>query len=426
MPRKIYDIKPRKAISTIENDSGELLIAAKTRRTRSRRRKGKNFMWPSILIIVLLIILGGGTYLFFKLPKAEITLWPKLETLSFKQAVVAEKSAELIDSIKAIIPAKYFEAIKTNAQDFPATGNASNEGKAHGTITVYNKYDPLTPFTFKAGTRFMSDSGKIFIALSKVVIPAAKKSGGKITPGSVQIEVEAVEGGSSYNIAPANFSVPGLKGTAYYYSVYATSENAMAGGYSGKVKKVTEDDIETAKEVLTEKTTADAIAELKKQISSDYVLLDGAVASGVTNASTKTKSGTIAETFNYQATVSASGVVFKRVDLEKYAKDYIISQIQEGQALLESSFKMNYVAKTIDVSAGKEIIDLDFSSDAYQKVDKNSLALSLFGKNADQIKQTITSVLGETISKFKIKLWPFWVKYAPKNQNAVNIELNFQ
>ena len=100
----------------------------------------------------------------------------------------------------------------------------------------------------------MSDSGKLFVALQKIVIPAAKKSGSKITPGSVQINVQAVEGGTDYNIAPSNFSVPGLKGTAYYYSIYATSTAAMTGGYTGKVKKVTDDDIQGAKDVLTKKT----------------------------------------------------------------------------------------------------------------------------------------------------------------------------
>ena len=65
-------------------------------------------------------------------------------------------------------------------------------------------------------------------------------------PGSVHVSVQAVESGDGYNIAPSNFSIPGLKGTPSYYSIYATSTDAMSGGYTGKVKKVTDDDIQQA------------------------------------------------------------------------------------------------------------------------------------------------------------------------------------
>jgi hypothetical protein len=365
-------------------------------------------------------------YLFFKLPKADITIWPKVDTLSFKQTVTADKSVDSVDITKAVIPAKYLQVTKTSSQDFPATGNASNEGQASGTITIFNKFDPVMPFTFKAGTRFISDSGKLFIASQKIVVPAAKKSGSKITPGSISVKVQAVEGGESYNIAPSNFSVPGLKGTSYYYSIYATSTSPMSGGYAGKVKKVTDDDIQGAKDVLTKKTTADAAAALKSQVSSDYILLDSSMLSNTTSALTQTKSGTVADNFNYQVTVSASALAFAKSDLDQFARDYIISQVPEGKTLLDNSSKIDYSAGLVDVSGGKAVLNLDFSSGAYQNVDKNSLSLSMLGENANQIKGTISDNLGDQVSKLNINFWPFWVTSAPRNQKAITIELKFQ
>lgn len=394
--------------------------------SRNKKTKPKRPIWQPILAGVLAVLIIICVYLFFKLPKAEILIWPKVETLSYKQTITADKSVDSLDISKAVIPAKYFEATKTNLQDFPATGNATDEGKASGIITVYNKYDPPSPFTFRAGTRFLSDSGKIFVSLQKVVIPAATKSGSKITPGSIKINVQAAEGGSDYNIAPANFSVPGLKGTAYYYSIYATSTSPMAGGYAGKVKKVTDDDIQGAKDVLTQKTTLDAISELRKQISSDYILLDNAILSNVTSASTQTKSGTIAENFNYKVTVTASALAFKKSDLEQFAKNYIISNIPQGKTLLEDSFKITYSASVVDVSGKKATLNLDFSSGVYQNINKNSLTLSLLGQNANQIRTTINSSLGDQLSDIKINFWPFWVKRAPNNQKVINIDLKFE
>ena len=426
MAKKIYDIRPPKVANKTEKDLKEFFSPDKNKTNRNRRKKEGHSIWWPISFGILVMVLAVGVYLFFKLPKADIVIWPKVDTLSFQQTITADKSVDVVDITKAVIPAQYFEASKTASQDFPATGSADNTGLASGTVTVYNKYDPPTPFTLKAGTHFMSDSGKLFVASQKIVIPAAKKSGNSITPGSVQVQVQAVEGGTDYNIAPSNFSVPGLKGTANYYSIYAISTSAMSGGYAGKVKKVTDDDIQGAKDVLTKKLTDDATTALKSQVSSDYVLLDNAISSNVTSASTQTKSGTVVDNFTYQATVKASALAFKKSDLDQFAQNYIISQMPDGKTLLSNSFKINYSASTVDISGGKATLNLSFSSGVYQNIDKNSMSLSLLGENASQINETINSSLGDQVSKIQIKFWPFWVTSAPNNQNVVNIDLKFQ
>jgi len=426
MPRKIYDIKPPKVARKIEKEIKTIVADDKKKRAPARRKKETRSIWWPVSTGILVVVLVVCTYLFFKLPKAEISIWPKVNISNFAQTIVADKSVDSINLTKAVIPAQYFQATKTSSQDFPATGSASNEGMASGTITVYNKFDPPTPFNFKAGTHFMSDSGKLFIAMQKVSIPAAKRSGGKIIPGSVQVKIQAVSSGTDYNIAPASFSIPGLQGTPYYYSIYASSASAMTGGYAGKVKKVTDDDIQGAKDILTKKTTADAVSALKSQISSDYVLLDNAVLSNVSSASTQAKSGTIAEDFNYQVTVQASALAFKKSDIEQFAKNYIISQLPNGETILDNSFKISYSATTVDVSGGKETLSLNFSSGAYQNIDKNSMALSLLGENENQIKQTIKSNLGDQVDNIKVSFWPFWVSSAPNRQSAVNVILKFK
>ncbi len=434
MAKKIYDIKPPKMArkkETFKEDSVKEFLRPENGSNnkgsqRGHSKKENRSIKAPVLVVILIIVLVIGVYLFFKLPKADITIWPKVNTLSFKQTITADKSADLVDIEKAVIPAQYFEVAKTVSQDFPATGNATNEGQASGTITIFNKSDPLTPLTLKTGTHFMSDSGKLFVASQKIVIPAATKSGSKITPGSTQVQVQAVEGGTDYNIAPSNFSVPGLKGTTYYYSIYATSDSAMTGGYAGKVKKVTNDDIQGAKEIINKKATDDAISALKDQISSDYILPDNAVLSNVTSSSTQTKSGTVVDSFNYQSTVKASALAFRKSDLDKFAKDYIISQMPAGETLLSDSLKVDYSASTVDVSGGKATVNLDFSSGAHGNIDKNSISLSLLGQNSDQIKGTINNILGDKVSKIKISFWPFWVAAAPNSQKAVNVSLKFE
>ena len=440
MPKKIYDIKPPKPVrkksapKKVENNIKEFLDAEKEtpvaapvvkKRETKRETEKKSFVMP-LAVGSAVVLLGIGVFLFFKLPKADIKIWPKIDTLSFQQTIVADKSAVQADAVKNVIPAKYFEVSKSDSQEFPATGSADNAGKASGIIIVFNKYNPPAPFTLKTGTHFVSDSGKLYVSLQKIVIPAAKKVGSKITPGSVQVKIQAVEGGDQYNIAPSNFSVPGLKGTAYYFSINATSSVAMAGGQAGKIKKVTDDDIQSAKDVLTKKLNDSSIAELKTKIPADYILADGASSTETVTASTATKAGTVADKFTYKETVKASAMAFKKSDLEDYAKAYIISKMPDGKTLLDGSLKTDYSATTVDITGGKETLQFNFSSGVYQNIDKNSLALSLLGENENQITSTINNALGENASKTTVKFWPFWVSASPNNQKAVNIYLEFK
>jgi len=449
MAKKIYDIKPPKVARKVEKDIKDFLEQPKvTRVKRTRKPKQENVVaevrpesvvryekkevvkkksiWKPISVGAFVVVLLAGVYLFFTLPKADIGIWPKIEPLTLNQKITADKSINLVNEDNLAIPAQYFEVTKTKSQDFPATGSGSDEGKATGSITIYNKVDPGQAFTFKAGTRFVSDSGKLFLAIDKVSIPAAKKVNGKLVPGTVKIDVVAAEGGADYNIAPSHFSVPGLKGTASYYNISAVSDVAMTGGYSGNVKKVTSDDIQGAKDVLREKVEADAISALKNQISSDYVLLDNAVITNVSDASSKVKAGVVADNFNYSLSVKASALAFKKADIDQLINKYIDSQIPEGKTLLDSATKVDYSSSVIDISGGKANLNLAISVGYYQDIDKNSLVLLLLNQNDGQIREKIKNTLGDQVEKIEIKFWPFWVSSTPGSQKSVHLNINLQ
>ncbi len=395
------------------------------KRSNTRQKRQGRSIWFPISIGGGVVLLVLGVYLFFKLPKADVAIWPKVDVLSFEHALTADESVGLTDITEFVIPAKNFEISKTLSKEFQATGNASDEGKASGSITVYNKYSPAQSITFRAGTHFLSDSGKLFRAAKRIVIPAAKESGGKVTPGSAQVEVEAVEGGDSYNISASNFSVPGLKGTAYYYSVYATSDSAMSGGYTGEIKKVTDGDIQSAEDALLEELISQAKQELKDQINSDYVLLDEAISSEVIDKGAETDSGAVVNSFKYEATVELYALSFKKSDIEEFAKKYIISEMPEEKTLLESSLITEYSADSVDYLEGTIALNLSFSCGTYKSIDKNSVSLSLPNKNAEQIRDAISGILGDDLSKVEVKFWPFWVAKAPKSQKAINVSLKF-
>jgi len=372
---------------------------------------------------ILVLIIGG--ILYFKLQKVDIKIWPKTEVLSFNEQALADNSVDTIDLNGKTIPAEFFEEEKDLWQEFPATGNASNDGRAEGTITIYNKYSPASALTLKSGTHFLSDSGKYFVTLQKVVVPAATKQGSKTVPGSVTVKVQAAEAGEDYNIKSSKFSVPGLSGTSYYYSIYAESSKDMTGGFSSEVKKVTEEDIQNAKDIL-QKNILESVKELlKNKIGADYILLDNAISAEITESSSAVKAGSVIDKFSYQAKAKAKALAFKKSDLENLIEEYVNSNISSPKTFLEDSLNYNYSSSTVDLVNGKVVLDLSFDVETFKSVDENDL-ISLFReKSSDQIKEIINSRMGDQVLQAQVNLWPFWTTKAPKDKTKIKVELKF-
>ena len=425
MPKKIYDIIPPKIAHKLEDEIESLSDRGKIKRVHKRsnyKPSKKRFPLREVLIGGGVIAVLLAVYFVLKLPKAKVQILPKTDTLTLEARITVDKSVDSIDASKKIIPARYIEEIEESWQAFKSTGSASNDSKASGTIKVYNKFSPSTPITLISGTHFLSDSGKYFVTLEKITIPGGTKN----APGSVNAKVRAKEPGPDYNIKPSKFSVPKLSGTPYYYSIWAESENAMAGGYLGIVKKVTKKDIEEAEVSLTKKLLTQAEGSLKNKLSPDNVLLEGALQKEIINASSDVKVDTTAEVFNENAKVKVSALVFKKQDLEKLVKEDVESQLSELENFLEKSLELNYSPELIDISKGKATINLQSLVKTYYKIDTDNLTGLFQRKSANQIEDIVYQMYGDKISQVKISFWPFWVNKAPKDKNRVKINLIFE
>ena len=438
MRKKIYDIKPPK-VKKLESELKAVSVAKKSTAKKQKpvvyqepsgvsdnlvlEKRKRNFTWLYITGFTGAACLGILSYLFFVLPKADIDIWPKLEVMSFQETVKADSK---ISSDTAGIPAYYFENQQSISQTFPATGNASDEGRAEGQITIFNKHQPFTSITLREGTRFISDSGMLFLLGGKVVVPQATKSGNKIVPGSVTVKVKAAEGGNSYNIGPSTFSIPGFKGTAYYFDVYATSDKAMQGGFSGDVKKVTDNDVQTAKDMLSKKVIGLSEDTLKKQYGADYIIVDDSFDSNVTFDDSQVKVGGVKQDFSLTSLVKTGVLAVKKSDVNAFIQDNVFPKIPEDMSILESSLKEDYSLSDVDFNAKKMTLNMDISIQVYRNIDENHISLSLLGQNTEQINQSVNNMLGDSVSKVETHFWPFWVKKSPNSQKAVHIQIKFE
>ncbi len=418
MPKKIYDIKPPKLVKKRKIASKVVpVVKIESKPSTPERRFPLIELMMGGGVVVLLL----GIYFFNTLPKADIQIWPKIDTISFQEKITASKKFNTVDIAKKIIPAMYVEESKEATQNFPASGSASNDGKATGTIKIYNKISPSSPLSLKVGTHFLSDSGKYFVTLDKVMVPAMS---GK-TAGSISVKVQAEESGPAYNIGASKFSVPKLSGTSYYYSIWAESTSAMEGGYTGDVKKVTNADIANAKEVLTKKVLADAEVALRSKISADYILLDNAITKNVVGATASVKADSIADNFNETAKVRVSALVFKKSDITSFVKSDLLAQLPEGKEYLEKSLDVQYSAEAVDMAGGTESLVIKVSFGTYLDIQKNEVVEFSSRLSASQIKQMIDQKYGGAVTRSEISFWPFWVHKAPSNKDRINIGFNF-
>lgn len=399
--KKFFDILPKKTPADFFEKKPDF------KKTKKEFSTGKKFLvfLPFFLISLFLIF-------YFTLAKVEIEIWPKTEILDFEEKIVANSKSFLANFSEKIIPATILEVEEVASQKFPASGKI--EKKAQGKIRVFNKYH--LPVNLRLGSRFQpaltSNEILYFCSTQKISIPAK---------GYIDILVEACQPGEGekYNIGPSKFSVPGLSGMELYFYVYGESFEPMKGG--GKVFQVTKEDLEKAKNILTQTLFEKIENELKDKLSSDYILLEEAIKKEILEISPQTIVGMEAPTFNFQIKAKAQAFTFKKSDLEKFAKDFILTKISEDKKLQEESLKIEHQLEKIDIESGEVNLNLKFSAKVYSDIDFFNLRENLKGKSIDKSKLFLED--RAEITKAQISSWPFWVKNIPKDAKKIDLKI---
>ena len=379
----------------------------------------KNIFW-----IFAILVFGVIAFLFFYLPKAEIVYWPQTEPLNLSTTLTIDISAGEIGLDNRTIPGAFFDKEKTISQEFQATGHATIEGKASGMITVYNEYS-TDKQSLVAKTRFISTEGKIFRTPVAVTIPGGKMEGGKLVAGTKEIEVVADESGPEYNIGPSTFSVPGFAGTAKYTKFYAKSTQAMTGGFLSGASFVTEENIEDAKNTVTDSAKEQAEQDLLTGLGAvemgEYLSIENAISNKIQEESSSATKNQEVASFTYQAKARSRTMVFKEEDLKEFARQFLSSKLIEGMALYEDSIKIDYSQESINLDAGKIIISIDISATSYLAIDENSLKSLVAGKSLAGSKVVVENQIG--VERGEVDFWPFWVNKAPQSTEKIEVRM---
>lgn len=258
----------------LDNDQSVETPAGKTSKKKPRFKvpnfeKFRLSFFLAILAVILLVV--GWVFAAVIMPKAIITIATDTTTVTALVPFTANVDTKDLDLEKAQLPAVLKETKKTDTEKTTATGKKDNGTKAAGTITVRN-CDYSDGFTIAAGSSFTS-GGKTFVSNESVTIPkftgnssSCTTAGGSSGKGTVAVTAQG--GGESYNVASAQYSVPGIPSSAKVDAV----GSAMAGGTTSIVTVVSQDDIDKATALMKGRLDQEAFKELDQLLQTEELI----------------------------------------------------------------------------------------------------------------------------------------------------------
>ena len=414
MPKKIIDILPPEEKKKEEVVKEEVL--EKEKPEFKVKITFPKFPLKKGLVLLPLFVLIFLFFLSFKFSKAEIKIWPEVETRNFRAKITVDKEANNPDFKNNLLPGKIFEAEKTVSEEFPASGRVLK--KAEGIIRLYNNFTTQSE-NWLAGTRFVSSDGKLFKSKDKIAVPGAQIKNGKIAPSFVDVPVIAAEGGADYNIGPSKFSIVAFRGTPRYTKFYGESSGTMAGG--GEVPQVKKEDLENAEKILTEKAKIESEKALEAKIPTEFLFSKEIFETKILEKFSLAQIGAETEKFNFQVRANCTTISFLREDINNFAKEYILSQIPEDKKLFKESLKTEYSPeKPFSFESGKTTLSLTFSAKIYSEIDLDSLRKGLVGRSLAETKTFLENQ--PDILRTEVRFFPFWIKNVPKSLEKIEIK----
>jgi hypothetical protein len=417
MAKKIFDIIP----PTEKKPLKEKLKPRIETKSSLRGTPKKKRIFLRVLIFSLIILILVGVFGCSSFSKTEVIIWPEKDTLNLKETVTINSETNYLDFKTKILPGEVFEDRKSISQDFPSSGKTLSEEKASGIIRVYNNYH-LTQ-TLVENTRFQPPLEKFQPSLGKEEAPWFRTTERiTISPGSYKdVKVVADSPGEKYNIEPSNFSVPGLKGMPQYTLVYGESFEEFKGGVEGETPQVTQDDLDKARNILTEKIEKESRDFLKSITPTDFIFPDETISQEILEENCSAEAGEIAEFFNCQAEIKSQGFSFKKSDIESFAKNLISLNIPEDKKIQEESLEINYSTESIDLESGQIVLNLEIKANVYPNIDLAELRKALLGRSFKEAQTFLENQ--PQIIKIEVNSWPFWKKNIPENIEKVEIRL---
>lgn len=415
----MQDMVARSAPSASQDsmDSEDEYVESEERPTRTRRgfagRGGKRKTILGAVVLAVLLILGLLTSFFFQ--GAELTVYPKSKEVTVDAAFTASQNPEA-----NALGYELLSLEETGERAVEATGTEPVEERATGEITISNAFSK-EPQRLIKNTRFESKDGLIFKIQESVVIPGYTTEGNEKVPGTATAKVFADGTGDKYNVNPGRLTIPGLKGTPQFESMYAEPKAAMQGGFVGQKLIVEESALKGAKEAIQNDLRAKLSERLRNERPAGFVLYESA-------ARIRFESLPSIDGGESKATIREKAVLeaplFAEADLARYLAQNTIVDYKGENVKLENSQSLSftYAATSTEAMAGMEKIDFKLSGNTKMiwTYDTEKLRADVAGTAKEELPSVLLSYQ-PAIQRATTVMRPFWKQSFPEDPADIKI-----
>lgn len=377
-----------------------------------RKSGGKRRMALGGVVLAVLLILGFLTSFF--LQGAELTVYPKIKEVTVDAAFTAYQKPEA-----NALGYELLSLEETGERAVVATGTEPVEKRATGEITLYNAFSK-DPQRLIKNTRFESKDGLVFRISDSIVIPGYTTKENEKVPGTVTAKVFADGTGDKYNIGPGRFTIPGLKGTPQFETMYAESKSPMRGGFVGQKLIVEDGALKSTEEAIQNDLRAKLSERLQSERPAGFVLYESA-------ARIRFESLPSVDAGEGKATIREKAILeaplFAEADLARYlAQNTIVDYKGENVKLGNPhALSFGYAAAT-EAMSGMQKVDFKLSGNAKMiwTYDTEKLRTDVAGTSKDDLPSILLSYQ-PAIQRATAVMRPFWKQSFPKDPADIKI-----
>lgn len=353
-------------------------------------------------VLVVLAILG--VVVFMSVVKATITVHAKGETVKTEFLMDVVKTPTRESEVRGRILSSSMGKSKTFA--VTSEGAKEVEGVARGTVVIKNTTSQDQ--TLVKTTRLLTEDGKLFRIDATVNVPAK---------GSVSVEAYADQPGKFGDIAPSNFTIPGLP-ESLRKLITAENPEAFKGGLS-TVSVVTQAELDRASTELKQSIEDEVKTVLRTQAGDVYG--GESFSSSVIEEARSVEPGTETAEFSITMSLKVTGVFFDRSAVEEVANRKLYDLLIPGKEF--RSINTDGLSASVEkVDTQGEMANVRVYLDGVVVPSANNPALNpgLFvGQKGEEVAQHIVaSGLAERVD---VEFFPPWIGTIPHLKDHVDI-----
>jgi hypothetical protein len=374
----------------------------KRRDCKGEKKKNKS----GFLFLFFLVIPGYFYYVSFK---TEVVVYPVTEETRLEESLLVRTVGSIGENeIRGILLSEKV----SDKKKFEVEGRRMLEKKTEGEIKVCQDYRD-SAVTFVEGTRFISDGGKIFFAISSFTLPARK-----VNNGCGVVTVVAAEAGEDYNIASdSKFALPGLHGSTIYGNVKGISFTIKEEGVLKEVPYLDDNTMQKAENEMKEDLFVKGRDAILERYSDDHFIENEA--QYLLEVVERDLIEDDEDTFYFKLDVVVKVVAINKKDINNFISKFLpdfYTWRKETEDLRIDFTRINFEDEEANIV-------MSFTGDTYKEIDKEYFKREIRGLDFDEVERLMKR---ETeIEEVFIKNKPFGFKKVAQSFHRIDIKVQF-